>query len=67
MSTWPHTTTVLTTIPDCNFCTDAGVTRAAEFDAKTIYGPWAYMCHEHMVLYGPEHLGLGLGQRLISR
>jgi hypothetical protein len=31
----------------CDFCN-----KQATVDAKTIYGPWAYMCDEHNKMYG---------------
>ena len=31
----------------CDYCN-----RQATVDAKTIYGPWAYMCDEHNEMYG---------------
>lgn len=37
----------------------------AEYDGKTLFGPWAFMCAECFPLYGMG-LGTGLGQRLIK-
>lgn len=47
-------------IPNCDFCGDK-----AEYDAKTKFGPWAYMCGTHWHLSGLGQLGLGRGQRLV--
>lgn len=53
-------------LPECDVCAGEGVARPAAYDGKTIYGPWAYMCQEHMEGLGVG-LGTGLGQRLIVR
>ena len=37
----------------------------ALYDAKTVAGPWANMCQEHMTEHGPGRLGVGYGQRLV--
>lgn len=64
--------------PDCDFCKEeldknlgewySGKVGyhvdAAEFDAKTHQGPWAYMCRKHHGEYGIK-LGLGFGQRIL--
>lgn len=42
----------------CDFCD-----KQAKFDAKTKFGPWAYMCDHHFQINGIG-LGTGLGQRL---
>lgn len=42
----------------CDFCGDA-----AEFDGRTVYGPWAYMCAYHFNKVGTG-LGVGSGQPL---
>ena len=36
----------------------------AEYDGRTISGPWAYMCEECFVRFGVG-LGTGKGQRLV--
>lgn len=46
--------------PDCDF----GCGMEAKFDGRTIMGPWAYMCVDHWVQYGPGRLGIGHGQKL---
>ena len=53
-----HTKTKLGSPVQCNFCD-----RTAEYDGRTIYGPWAYMCKAHYQMYGVG-LGLGKGQRI---
>ncbi|ALY10885.1 hypothetical protein WILDE_104 [Arthrobacter phage Wilde] len=53
-------------LPDCDFCKhDDGVSKPAEYDAKTIYGPWANMCGAHFVERGTGTLGTGYGQQLV--
>jgi hypothetical protein len=42
----------------CQFCPIPAL-----FDAKTVMGPWAYLCSTHMEAFGIR-LGMGLGQRL---
>lgn len=39
----------------------------ASYDARTTFGPWAYMCEEHYQKYGPGRLGTGYGQRLVLK
>jgi len=48
------------TLPDCDFCG-----KTAGYDAKTVMGPWAYMCQSCFDLNGAGSLGLGWGQRLV--
>ena len=55
--------------PRGDFCSDGGDPKAkveALYDAKTVMGPWAYMCQAHYLQYG-DGLGLGMGQRLILK
>ena len=60
----PHTEVeVARMMPPCDF--DAAHGDAA-VDAKTSWGPWAYMCEECFTSRGVG-LGLGWGQRLIRR
>ncbi len=50
-------------IPKCDFrCGED-----AAYDAKTVHGPWAYLCEEHFQSETPGRLGTGIGQRLILR
>ena len=44
-----------------------GETVDAQYDAKTSFGPWAYMCQECMDKFGPGRLGTGYGQKLVLR
>lgn len=48
-------------LPRCDFCENK-----AQYDAKTMKGPWAFMCERHWAFYGCQKLGLGKGQRLIA-
>ena len=45
-------------IPDCG--------SEAQYDGKTIHGPWAYMCELDYQAYGVG-IGLGKGQRLVKK
>ena len=51
-------------IPPCDICREQGRQRPAQYDGKTVWGPWAYMCEAHWRRYGVG-LGLGKGQRLV--
>ena len=42
----------------CDICD-----KPAEYDGKTILGPWAYMCEQHFSKLGVG-LGTGKGQKL---
>jgi len=55
---WPHYVTTVPVLPPCDVCGSP-----AEADAKTVHGPWAYLCSTHFAELGLG-LGLGLGQRL---
>lgn len=46
-------------LPKCDLCA-----QTAAYDAKTIQGPWAYMCRTHFEQLGIG-LGTGYGQRLV--
>lgn len=48
------------TLPCCDFCG-----AEAAYDARTMEGPWAYMCEKCWQEYGGGRLGTGYGQRLI--
>ena len=65
-----HTKTVVSTIPNCDLCpnvSDSGhLKNKAVYDAKTCYGPWAYVCKTHFVECGCL-VGLGKGQKLVLR
>jgi hypothetical protein len=45
-------------LPSCDICG-----KQAEYDAKTVMGPWANMCESHFNELGTG-LGTGLGQKL---
>jgi len=57
------TQTTVTTIPNCNICSEAGKTTPAYADAKLSVGPWAYVCNDHFSLFKCQ-LGTGRGQEL---
>lgn len=50
--------------PDCDVCKQNNLTTPAEYDGKTVHGPWANMCGPHFELIGVG-LGTGRGQRLL--
>lgn len=53
-------------IPECDLCRERrNKSTPAEFDGKTVFGPWANMCREDFMQFGVG-LGTGLGQRLIQ-
>ena len=56
----------MTTLPPCDVCTATGVARpeVARYDAKTVRGPWGYLCEAHFLTLGVG-LGTGRGQRLV--
>ena len=47
-------------------CDMAGCEKEAEYDAKTIFGPWGNLCQDHFDAIGIG-LGTGKGQRLIVK
>lgn len=50
---------ILNKIPQCQFCgTDAA------YDAKTNFGPWAYVCEAHYKSHCVQHPGLGFRLKL---
>ena len=53
-------------LPTCDFCSERGTHRLAEYDGKTVFGPWANMCVPHFRQHGVG-TGLGKGQRFILR
>ncbi len=53
-------TTVINAIPKCDVCG-----KPAMYDAKTIHGPWAYLCQNCFKEVGVG-LGLGKGQKIIT-
>jgi hypothetical protein len=77
MSIGSVVTNNLPELPVCNFCEEAArrtavpesgelpTVRRANYDGKTTFGPWAYMCDEHFRQFGVG-LGTGRGQLLIA-
>lgn len=64
------TEAVVARIPDCDIHKyDKGVVGVpAVYDAKTIRGPWAYMCQTCWVSEAAyAELGTGKGQRLVLK
>ena len=59
-----HEEVIIHSYPDCDFCKQEGKKTKADYDGKTAYGAWAYMCQEHFITYGVG-FGLGRGQRLL--
>lgn len=56
-----HTVIHYGPLPDCDICSN----NTARYDAKTIHGPWAYMCLDCYKQHrASEKLGTGLGQEL---
>ncbi|KQY61827.1 hypothetical protein ASD30_25125 [Nocardioides sp. Root140] len=63
------TTVVVGVLPPCDLCeADASglEPETAAFDARTVTGQWAYLCHRHYEVHGVG-LGTGQGQRLVLR
>lgn len=60
----PHTQVVVDKLPKCDYC---GRTFDEMYDAKTIYGYWAYLCPYHWGKFTDCLLGLGKGQKLILK
>jgi len=48
-------------MPTCDLCKSKTLAR---YDARTTFGPWAYMCQDHFDRFGPGRLGTGFGQQL---
>lgn len=61
-----HTETVVEVRPNCDFCKERGNEVKADYDGRTVFGSWAYMCQLHFGLFGVG-LGLGIGQRLLEK
>lgn len=51
-------------LPPCDVCLGYGKYKAALYDGKTSFGPWANMCQEHFDDWGLG-LGTGVGQRFV--
>lgn len=55
-------------LPHCDLCKAFGqLPTEAEYDAKTLQGPWAFMCDQHWRFHGVGCLGTGYGQRLVLK
>lgn len=50
---------------NCDLCAASGVQREAKYDAKTLTGPWAYMCEQHFQTDSLGQVGTGWGQELV--
>jgi hypothetical protein len=57
-----HTETTVTSLPACGICGQ----RLAQYDGKTAFGPWVFMCGPCFINYGTG-LGLGKGQKLVLK
>jgi len=57
-------TALVSSLPNCDFCAVEGTSEPAEYDGRTIFGHWAYMCQLHFDQYGVG-LGTGRGQKLV--
>lgn len=55
---------IVDVLPNCSFCEHVDIIRPAKYDAKTINGPWAFMCEIHFLSETFGELGLGRGQIL---
>lgn len=53
--------TVISESKECDFCGNE-----ADYDGKTVIGPWAYMCQPHFEELGVG-TGTGQGQKLVTR
>jgi hypothetical protein len=53
-------------IPKCDICLSHGVEKDAVYEAKTTFGPWAFLCEECFNEVGIS-LNMGLGRRIISK
>lgn len=52
---------VISESKECDFCDNQ-----ADYDGKTVIGPWAYMCQPHFEELGVG-TGTGQGQKLVTR
>jgi hypothetical protein len=63
------TTARVSKLPECDVCKNENPDyppEDAQYDGKTRYGTWGYMCERHFQSNGVG-LGLGKGQRLITK
>lgn len=61
------TQVTMSSLPNCDLCTQEGKQTPARYDGRTVMGPWAYMCEAHWMSHGCDMLGTGHGQRLILK
>jgi hypothetical protein len=54
-------------LPPCDVCRMEGIEKDAQYDARTLQGPWAFLCQECFDVIGPGRLGTGYGQKLVVR
>ena len=60
-------TVEVVSLPNCDFCLyDDHRERKAEYDGRTVHGPWANMCQEHFTIHGVG-LGTGKGQQFVLK
>lgn len=58
-----HIVSVVGELPNCDICH----THIARYDAKTVSGPWGYMCHNCWLKFRAHNdLGTGKGQILLT-
>lgn len=48
--------------PKCDMCD-----KEAQYDARTVMGPWAFMCADHFSEFSVGVLGTGFGQILVVK
>ena len=63
------TTARVSKLPECDVCKNENPDyppEDAQYDGKTRYGTWGYMCERHFQTNGVG-LGLGKGQRLTTK
>lgn len=56
--------TYVTELPACDFCKEIGLSGEARYDAKTLLGPWAFVCKRHFEQETLGQLGVGKGTEL---
>ena len=55
-------------LPNCDLCQQNGQETTAQYDAKTVFGPWANLCHNHWLVFAAfPTLGTGKGQKLVVK
>lgn len=64
----PHEVIVVSDIPNCDFCSQKGVTKPGPYDFKTYMGPWGHGCERHWEAFREsQKLGTGMGQLWITK